>query len=365
MNSPIYSPLSTAPSAVVVDPIGVRQLPSSSENECRKGLAKTTAKLAAEVAKTSSECRDAALQGGPLFCGPPVPDLSGHIAATQAKLVAVAQKSCDSSPLVGSPGRLGYASCPPPCGAVQFTCVAGTIGALCTTDASCDTAPGAGDGSCGDWVTVASCLGCITQSAVFTAFDDAHRLPPPPGQGPSGFLCQQTIGRHLVSLTRTYLAVQDKCQDGFDAGKKALPATACSCVDADPKGKRADIEAKVLADLDERCDSLALLETNTCAPGPAAAVADCMTKDGRDAVEAIANVLFPETVVIGSPFDDSDGDTVVDCSDNCPDSPNPPPQLDGDSDGVGDICDNCPMVANPDQHDNDNDLIGDACDPTP
>jgi len=59
---------------------------------------------------------------------------------------------------------------------------------------------------------------------------------------------------------------------------------------------------------------------------------------------------------------DSDGDTIADPYDNCPNSANSD-QADADSDGVGDVCDNCPDTANPDQADADGDGTGDACDP--
>lgn len=85
----------------------------------------------------------------------------------------------------------------------------------------------------------------------------------------------------------------------------------------------------------------------------------------------------------GVPTDDSDGDGIPDCVDNCPALANPL-QLDTDEDGVGDGCDNCagpnelqtntdgdafgdgcdncPAVPNNDQLDFDLDGIGDACD---
>lgn len=57
---------------------------------------------------------------------------------------------------------------------------------------------------------------------------------------------------------------------------------------------------------------------------------------------------------------DSDGDGVRDCIDNCVGVPNAD-QRDGDGDGVGDACDNCPRTSNPDQADSDGDGVGDAC----
>ncbi len=73
---------------------------------------------------------------------------------------------------------------------------------------------------------------------------------------------------------------------------------------------------------------------------------------------------------------DSDGDGVLDATDNCVNTPNAG-QQDNDHDGLGDACDpdddndgvadagdNCPSVANPSQSDIDFDGIGDACDST-
>ena len=77
---------------------------------------------------------------------------------------------------------------------------------------------------------------------------------------------------------------------------------------------------------------------------------------------------------------DSDGDTVCNDADNCPDDYNPS-QYDCDNDGVGDICDpdtidpdgdgidvvcdNCPTITNPNQEDSDSDGLGDVCDNCP
>ena len=100
-----------------------------------------------------------------------------------------------------------------------------------------------------------------------------------------------------------------------------------------------------------------------------------------------------DTVLIGANFDDdngsnsgsayvfepndSDGDGILDDSDNCPADSNPD-QADNDLDLIGDVCDNdddndsvldnvdnCPFTDNTDQTDTDNDGLGDACDSDP
>ncbi|MCP3978439.1 MAG: hypothetical protein GY716_03775, partial [bacterium] len=63
-------------------------------------------------------------------------------------------------------------------------------------------------------------------------------------------------------------------------------------------------------------------------------------------------------------LEDSEGDGVGDCCDNCPDDPNND-QADSDGDGVGDECDNCPDDPNDRQRDRDSDGIGNTCDDCP
>ena len=66
----------------------------------------------------------------------------------------------------------------------------------------------------------------------------------------------------------------------------------------------------------------------------------------------------------GSPTVDTDGDGIVDASDDCPTIANTD-QRDWDGDGHGDVCDHCPHLASPADPDTDGDGVGDACDPRP
>jgi len=142
-----------------------------------------------------------------------------------------------------------------------------------------------------------------------------------------------------------------------------------------------DAEATVYPGAPQLCDGLNndCLDTNW--PIPAADQAD----DDGDGFRVCAgdcddtaSGVFPGAVETCNDVDDdcddlvdedengvdSDGDTVANLCDNCPDEPNTP-QSNSDSDLLGDACDNCSQVANPGQLDGDADTVGDRCDNCP
>jgi hypothetical protein len=59
---------------------------------------------------------------------------------------------------------------------------------------------------------------------------------------------------------------------------------------------------------------------------------------------------------------DTDGDTILDVNDNCPNKANTN-QANEDGDALGDVCDPCPPIAI--NTDTDGDGVGDQCDPNP
>ena len=84
----------------------------------------------------------------------------------------------------------------------------------------------------------------------------------------------------------------------------------------------------------------------------------------QDLVSALTVVIGEKGLVQEidiSTLVDSDGDSLMNAFDNCPETANGD-QADGDGDGVGDACDNCPAVANADQIDLNNNGIGYVCD---
>lgn len=82
---------------------------------------------------------------------------------------------------------------------------------------------------------------------------------------------------------------------------------------------------------------------------------------GSDAGNPVDAV--PDSTPIDASQLDSDGDGILDSTDNCDLVANPA-QHDKDSDGMGDECDPCPHLAGTDA-DADGDGVGDACDPDP
>ena len=138
-----------------------------------------------------------------------------------------------------------------------------------------------------------------------------------------------------------------------------------NCIDNCPSVPNADQND---TDFDNRGD--------VCDNCPAASNANQSDQDNDGAGDACdACELDPSKTEIGAcgctpvgdpPLseDDSDGDSIPDCVDNCPNTQNQD-QADNDvggADGVGDACDNCPTAANPDQANGDGDSLGDVCD---
>ncbi len=133
---------------------------------------------------------------------------------------------------------------------------------------------------------------------------------------------------------------------------------------------------------------LGTLVVSTSAAGPTLTVSGNLSVTAK---LASTNVATGNILAQGVSGGDSDGDGVVDGSDNCPTVPNGlneagvpnvGNQVDGDGDGVGDACDNCRTVANArvvggaaafvaanpwatltgDQRDDDHDGYGNKCD---
>jgi len=87
----------------------------------------------------------------------------------------------------------------------------------------------------------------------------------------------------------------------------------------------------------------------------------CLREAAVPTPTALPQAPTPTPTPLPPSIPDSDGDGVVNTSDNCPSVANPG-QLDRDRDRVGDACDNCPRDFNGAQSDDNGDGIGDVCD---
>ncbi len=96
-------------------------------------------------------------------------------------------------------------------------------------------------------------------------------------------------------------------------------------------------------------------------------IADVCVQPGMDAPPEDAAsddaIISDAESSLDAPFIDTDGDGVVDKTDNCPLVSNPG-QRDHDVDSRGDVCDVCPHISD-DGSDLDADGVGDLCDSSP
>ena len=117
----------------------------------------------------------------------------GHGSVDDATAICAAKRS---------PTRLRYGVCPVPCDDIVIkTCSTGPPNP-CSTDADCDTAPGAGDGRCGSWQQTADCLVCQTENALTSAFDRTYGTLSPPFDDADAD-CMSSIGKSLATLIST------------------------------------------------------------------------------------------------------------------------------------------------------------------
>jgi hypothetical protein len=321
---PTPVPVAFVSTLVQLDPIGMTQLPFPSLGSCRALIAKSMQALALTTARRLVECHRRQMLGEPIAdCNSVNPESDPAEAISNAEgAVAAAAGACVPG---GSPRALGYGTCPAPCAVSINTCAAppAQVGASCSTDADCDSLPGALDGKCGrpeDWAAAAACLTCQAEDAVVTAITDKYG-DAGPGMQPEDVKCQDVIGRTFTGLLQTHLAVTAKCQKGLDGGKVLLAfcqnglcvgppnsidapcMTNDDCTPGQPdiqlckyadQGKtRALAENKARLVLDKVCQNTDFLLLDTCdidLPG----VEDCVIGNGRTTEAAIADAMFPE-----------------------------------------------------------------------
>ncbi len=339
------------------DPLGVVQLPSPAGAKCRDSLATGVDAYINGATKELVACHRARIAGKI----PPATDCNSvatteaGVATTVAGLAADITEAALGCQAERSPTALGYDSCPAPCDGIGMGgCSAGNGAAVCSTDRDCDTAPGSGDGRCGDWSQVATCLTCVAENTVTTAVQDVYGTPSV-GLPPDTQDCQHTIGSALLDLIRVSIGETSNCQKKLDTGKLVLPSGVTSCDDYDPKGTVAGAEAKITDIIQQRCDAgmIAMLDA-ICSPAVTPSdVAQC-TIDNADVVteDALVAVVPSEANACGDNerqgFEECDGTDDSACDGLCQgDCTCPPPVCGNNIVESGEQCDGTADAACP------------------
>ncbi|MGX9728877.1 MAG: thrombospondin type 3 repeat-containing protein [Candidatus Electronema sp. VV] len=219
--------------------------------------------------------------------------------------------------------------------------------------------------------------------------------------GPAGFSAggaagQTSLGLALDSSSTPYIAYQD----GANSNKASvMKFDGTNLVQVGPAGFSASEAYYISLALDSggtpyvayqdvaNSDKASVMKfdgTNWVQVGPAGFSADIAiyTRLALDsggtpyvAYQDLANSDKASVMKFAAAPVDTDGDGIVDSTDNCPlvananqkntdgDTLGDACDTDDDNDAVLDASDNCPLVANPDQKDSDGDKIGDVCDP--
>ena len=95
------------------------------------------------------------------------------------------------------------------------------------------------------------------------------------------------------------------------------------------------------------------------------AVTACVIANARAATEVLANLLYPETIAIGSPFKDTDGDGARRLPRQLPRDPQSRRRRTSTTTRSAISATTARPSPTRTSCDGDSDLIGDACDPTP
>jgi len=131
-----------ATSDLVVDPIGLEQLPVPDVQECRQAIASEVARVTERIHSVLGTCHLDASIADQSVCNTlsPSSDPTGSVTAA---VTALRQDIRDACATLGSPAKFSYVECPAPCGSTitEPQCVGGpNDGQACRTDAECDSA---------------------------------------------------------------------------------------------------------------------------------------------------------------------------------------------------------------------------------
>ncbi|MCP3982208.1 MAG: S8 family serine peptidase [bacterium] len=249
------------------------------------------------------------------------------------------------------------------CGAVGV-CAAGVDSCQpgSPTAEVCDNLDNNCDGTIDDYATSCGGPGECASTGLCTAGVDSC-VPDPPTDEVCDNLdndCDTIVDEFATTCGLGECAETGFCSGGSDSCVPGTPVPEiCDNLDNDCNGLADDMQdiPELCNQIDDNCNGLvdegnpeggAACDTGLpgiCQPGRQVCdtdngVLECILNEGG-IPEICGNGLDDDCDGVVDEVDDSDRDTIDNCSDNCPDT------------------------VNPDQADMDNDQIGDACDPTP
>ena len=156
----------------------------------------------------------------------------------------------------------------------------------------------------------------------------------------------------MSEIGKTYSALRTSVGTTYPAFFCGVPTNEPTCVPKRPAGvagstvytgvaSAADSDGDGVLNASDNCPMV----FNPVRPLDGGAQADNDSDTVGDACD-VCPVNAGTTTCTAVDPNDRDGDGVVNATDNCPDLSNPG-QADGDTDGKGDVCDACPTVSNP------------------
>jgi hypothetical protein len=267
-------------------------LPGKVEQKCAKKLGKLGAKLGATMAKETSSCRIADIEGKAPGSCPNAGNLA-KINAIADKLTATAESSCKSVCSVSqSIECIADALCPPLIGGSNEACSAGA--ANLPFDMSRINFPGP---YCelllaGPIVEPAQIADCVREAS--TIANDAlagalyGTITNASSVSPNAVKCLSAASKSVLKLAKVTTKGAGKCRNSINSGK--LVADPRFCASADPKiaSKIATAQQKVRDAVASACSVSDLAELDLCGLGVGALTVvadagDCLAAVGREA----------------------------------------------------------------------------------
>ena len=242
-------------------------LTSKLEGKCVSKVSKAATKAASTTAKSLAKCRDADISGKAVGS---CPDAKGQakIDKAKAKATATAAKSCGSTCSVSGIACVADNLCPPLSGAANELCKGdGTFdiatinypGPFCEVTLGTRLASASQIGECAG--QLASASGSELVDLVYGSIVNADGLTKGTAK------CLSTISKSALKLSSTIAKGVAKCRDSINNGKTLGNPRTCTIDDAKLADKISKSDAKLRADIANKCTESDIPELDLCGEG--------------------------------------------------------------------------------------------------